>query len=95
MAATGGGWNSPGAMTAARLLAGGIFVVAGVGKLLEPSGAFAQSLEAYRLVPAAAIPLIATSLPWGELVLGVYLMVGFETRWASVAAALGFAVFSA
>lgn len=95
MAATGGGWSSPGAMTAARLLAGGVFVVAGAGKLLEPSGAFAQILEAYRLVPAAAIPLIATWLPWGELVLGAYLLVGFETRWASVAAALGFAVFTA
>lgn len=82
-------------MAAARLLVGGVFVAAAAGKLLEPAGAFALSLDAYRLVPDAAIPIISTWLPWGELVLGAYLVVGFETRWAGVAAALGFAVFSA
>ncbi|MDV2479657.1 MAG: MauE/DoxX family redox-associated membrane protein [bacterium] len=96
MAATkSGAWSSPGTVAAARLLVGGVFLVAGIGKLLEPAGAFAQILGAYRLVPAEAVPLIATWLPWGELVLGVYLIVGFETRWAGAAAAVCFAVFSA
>lgn len=96
MAATkSGAWSSPGTVTAARLFVGGVFLVAGVGKLLEPAGAFAQVLGAYRLVPTGAVPLIATWLPWGELILGAYLIIGFETRWAGAAAAACFAIFSA
>lgn len=90
----GGALSSPTLMTVARLLVGGIFLASGVGKLLEPAGQFAHILGAYRIMPEAAIPLVATWLPWGELVLGAYLVSGFETRLSAGAAALLFVVFS-
>jgi uncharacterized membrane protein YphA (DoxX/SURF4 family) len=82
-------------MTAARLLIGAIFLASGVGKLLEPAGQFAHILGAYRLVPQAVIPYVATWLPWGELILGTYLVSGFETRWSALVSAGFFAIFSA
>lgn len=82
-------------MTLVRLILGAIFLASGVGKLLEPAGQFAHILEAYRLVPELVIPLIATWLPWVELLLGAYLVSGFETRWAGSASAFLFVVFSA
>lgn len=89
------GLTGPTTRTAVRLLIGAVFLASGAGKLLEPAGQFAHILEAYRLVPHAAIPYVAAWLPWGELLLGAYLVAGFETRWSSLAAAGLFAVFSA
>lgn len=89
-----GALSSPTIMTVARLLVGGIFLASGVGKLLEPAGQFAHILGAYRIMPEAAIPLVATWLPWGELLLGAYLVAGFETRLSAGAAALLFVAFS-
>jgi uncharacterized membrane protein YphA (DoxX/SURF4 family) len=95
MVKEGRGFRGPTALAAARLLIGAVFLASGVGKLLEPSGQFAHILDAYRLVPQAAIPYVATWLPWGELVLGAYLVAGFETRLSGAASAAMFAVFSA
>lgn len=66
MAATGGGWSSPGAMTAARLLAGGVFVVAGVGTLLKREGA-AATLVGDLLLVGVSVWLVRHPLSWASL----------------------------
>jgi len=70
---------------AARLLLGAIFLLAGGAKLGTPA-AFASALTAYRLLPAALVPAVAFALPWLEVLIGVYLVLGLFTRWAALAA---------
>src|SRR3990167_2317244 len=72
----------------ARMMVGGLFAYAGFMKLVYPVENFHAVLAEYPLVPHAAIPLIALTLPWAELVLGVFLVTGYLTR-LSAAALLG------
>lgn len=72
---------------AARLLLGGLFMVAGYSKASFPPEAFAASLEAYQLFPEPLLMPIAMVLPWVELLLGAFLVCGYFTRPA--AAGLG------
>jgi len=58
-----------------RLLLGGIFVWASIYKILDPT-AFAGVINNYQLLPDALINGFAVTLPWLELVLGVFLIFG-------------------
>jgi putative oxidoreductase len=64
---------------AARLIIGILFVYASVHKILDPAG-FAVSIRNYMIVPAAWSNLIALTLPWIELAVGLLLIVGIQTR---------------
>lgn len=59
----------------ARLILGGIFVFASVGKILHPEE-FAQAIYNYQILPDVFINLTAIVLPWLELVLGSFLIIG-------------------
>ncbi|MBM3859669.1 MAG: DoxX family membrane protein [Verrucomicrobia bacterium] len=58
-----------------RLLLGGVFVVAGALKVLDPS-AFATDVARYGLVPNALVNLVALALPWIEVLAGALLLAG-------------------
>ncbi|PLX94194.1 MAG: DoxX family protein [Desulfuromonas sp.] len=60
-------------------LAGGIFLYAGIPKALDPL-AFAGSVAAYELLPYAANLVVAATLPWVEIVAGIFLVVGWRVR---------------
>ena len=72
-----------------RLVLGAVFVYAAWTKLRQPWELFAMSIDAYILLPYWAVVLVARTLPWAELVIGLALMVGRWLRvWAGAASLL-------
>jgi uncharacterized membrane protein YphA (DoxX/SURF4 family) len=83
-------------MLAGRLLLGGVFVYAAYVKLRQPWMLFAMSINSYEMVSETTAKLLAQSLPWFELLLGIILLTGWALRWtATVAAGLLVFFFSA
>jgi len=80
--------------TAARLLLGGVLVVAGSLKVGDPQAAV-QAVRAYQLLPEALEPVVGWGLPALEIALGLLLVVGLYTRVAAVGAALLLVAFIA
>jgi len=74
----------------ARVVLGGLFVLAGVLKLVEAE-AFAASVATFRVLPRAWSNVVALGLPVLEVLCGALL---FAAGWRR-AAALGLAVLSA
>nr|HID59381.1 cation diffusion facilitator family transporter [Desulfobacterales bacterium] len=58
-----------------RLLMGSVFVYASLYKIVSPE-AFAETIYNYQIVPGGLINLTAIILPWLELVLGAFLILG-------------------
>lgn len=58
-----------------RLILGGVFVYASVDKIIHPA-AFAEAVYNYQILPDALINLTAIVLPWLELILGAFLILG-------------------
>jgi uncharacterized membrane protein YphA (DoxX/SURF4 family) len=82
-------------LLAGRLILGGIFVYAGYVKLRQPWMLFAMSINSYQVVSESSTKLLAQTLPWFELVLGLVLLTGWLLRWsATVASALLIFFFS-
>jgi uncharacterized membrane protein YphA (DoxX/SURF4 family) len=77
---------------AVRVLLGALFVVAGASKVGH-ADVFAAEIAGFRLLPAAVIAPIAIALPFLEMLLGVYLILGLFTRTAAWIAVALFAVF--
>lgn len=63
-----------------RVVLGAIFVYAAWVKLQEPWELFALAINNYGLLPLKMVEIVARSLPWLELGLGVVLIVGFGLR---------------
>jgi len=64
-----------------RMALGGIFIYAAYIKLAEPWQLFAAGIRSYEVLPMQAADVLARTLPWFELVVGVLLVVG---RWLRV-----------
>ena len=77
----------------ARLALGGIFVYAAWTKLREPWLLFAMSIDAYKVLPQWAVLVVARTLPWFELALGLVLLTGRLPRISSAAASALLMVF--
>ena len=75
-----------------RLAAGGVFVWAGVAKALDRQASI-LAVDAYDLLPAAMVKPVAAALPWLEIAIGVFLLVGLFVRFAGVATAVLSLVF--
>jgi uncharacterized membrane protein YphA (DoxX/SURF4 family) len=72
-----------------RLILGGVFVYAGYTKLRQPWMLFAMSINSYQIVSESSTKILAQTLPWFELALGLMLLTGWILRWsATVASAL-------
>jgi uncharacterized membrane protein YphA (DoxX/SURF4 family) len=85
-----------------RLVLGGIFVYAGIAKLIYPNthlwpmfflkfsvstnlSMFQQQVESYRMLSPDAAQLLAHTLPFVEIALGLLLLVGWQVRiWATL-----------
>ncbi len=59
----------------ARMVLGGIFIWAGADKIFHPA-AFAQAIYNYQILPGGSINLTALILPWVEVLLGAFLVLG-------------------
>ncbi len=62
-----------------RLIVGGVFVWAGILKILDPLE-FARSIMNYRVFPQELAFLVALVLPWVEVIAGGLLIVGLFRR---------------
>jgi uncharacterized membrane protein YphA (DoxX/SURF4 family) len=60
----------------ARLVLGVIFIYASYDKILHPK-AFAEVIYNYHILPDGLINVTAIFLPWLEILMGVFLIVGF------------------
>ena len=60
---------------AMRLFVGGFYLLAGGLKVSNP-GKFAEAVANYRILPHALINLVAITLPWIEVVAGLFLVLG-------------------
>ena len=78
--------------TAARLLTGGVWVVAGALKLPELD-ASVRAVRAYEILPEAMVPVVGTMLPILEVVIGLALILGVVTRFSAVVSTLLFLAF--
>jgi uncharacterized membrane protein YphA (DoxX/SURF4 family) len=76
----------------ARLVTGGVWIVAGALKLPDPA-ASVRAVRAYDLLPEAVVPTVGHLLPVLEVVIGVCLVLGLLTRAAAVISALLFLAF--
>jgi putative oxidoreductase len=66
-----------------RLVLGGLFVYAGIVKVLDPLG-FAQDIRNYRFVGQSLSFIAAIVLPWLEILAGTFLVVGIWKRGATL-----------
>jgi uncharacterized membrane protein YphA (DoxX/SURF4 family) len=85
-----------------RVALGFVFVYAAYVKLFEftdgrlhllPWQLFAMAIDSYQLLPQTAVEILARTLPWFELALGLLLIAGRWLRLASAATSLLLAVF--
>ncbi len=77
-----------------RVVIGGIFIVAGAGKVGHPAD-FAAQIAGFQLVPRGVIAPMAIVLPYLEILLGGYLVLGLFTRAAAWCAVALLALFDA
>ena len=78
---------------AARLLVGGVWIVAGLLKLPDlPSSV--RAVRAYQLLPEAVVPAVGYALPIVEVAVGILLVVGLLVRASAVVSAVLFLAFT-
>jgi uncharacterized membrane protein YphA (DoxX/SURF4 family) len=78
---------------ALRIVLGCVWLYAAYTKLKDSWVVFAMSIDAYQMLPDWAPPLLARSLPWVELAIGLLLLAGLWLRYVSVAGAAILVVF--
>jgi putative oxidoreductase len=90
--AADGGYDK--AIALLRIILGGLFVFASLGKIADPH-AFASSIEGYRILEGDAALHIATVLPWVEFLSGCLLLVGVFIRGSASLVFLMLLLFTA
>jgi len=60
-----------------RIVLGGLFLISGLGKLLEPYQNFLYVIQSYEFIPDVLEKLSAHAVPWLEFLAGVFLVLGF------------------
>lgn len=86
--------TAPWVAVCVRLVIGGLFVLAGFSKLVLPHAEVVARIQQYTVIPSALVPLIATGLPWLEVVSGTALLIGFCTTPAALLIAAQLLSFS-
>ena len=76
-----------------RIALGGVFVYAAWVKLRDPWELFALAINSYGLLPLKAVEVVARTLPWFELAIGLMLIVGRGLRISATATSLLLLVF--
>jgi len=76
-----------------RLLLGLTFLFACIDKMSDPSG-FAKAIANYKLVSGSLATLVATVLPWIELLCALAILFGFYSRGASMLLCLMLCAFT-
>lgn len=82
------GWIS----FAARVLVGGVWIVAGLLKLPDPA-ASVRAVRAYQLLPETIVPVVGHGLPIVEVLVGITLVLGLLVRIGALLSCLLFVGF--
>jgi uncharacterized membrane protein YphA (DoxX/SURF4 family) len=85
---------APWVSTAARVVLGGVFLVAGGLKVIDPQSSVA-AVRAYRLLPTSVATIVGWGLPFAEIALGLLLLAGVATRLVAAAVVVLLVVFIA
>ena len=67
-----------------RLVLGVIFLYAAYTKLKESYLVFAMSIDSYQILPPDAVLTVARTLPWLDLAIGVWLLIGWRIAPAAL-----------
>lgn len=78
---------------AGRIILGLVFIIASIEKMADPA-AFATSIGYYKLISHDIALIVATFLPWIELLCGMGLLFGVYLRGSSLLAFLMLVVFT-
>jgi uncharacterized membrane protein YphA (DoxX/SURF4 family) len=65
-----------------RLAIGGLFIVSGYLKLMQPYENFLAVVKTYEILDGNAAQIFAQWMPWFEFILGIFLFLGLWTRTA-------------
>ncbi len=76
----------------ARLVTGGVWIVAGALKITDPAASI-NAVRAYQLLPSSVAETVGLTLPAVEIVVGLALVLGVLTRGAGAVSALLFVAF--
>ena len=76
----------------ARLVTGGVWIVAGALKVTDPAASIA-AIRAYELLPWSVVEPLGYALPAVEIVVGLALVLGAFTRGAALVSAVLFVAF--
>ena len=76
-----------------RVLLGGLLLATGALKVGHAPD-LAAAIAGFRLLPAGAVGPLALALPFFELLLGGYLVIGLFTRTAAIVASLQFVIYA-
>ena len=77
----------------ARFILGIVFIYASIDKLADPA-LFAQSIGNYKILPSDIALIVATVLPWLEMLCGVSLLIGFFTGGSSLTVSVLLFIFT-
>lgn len=80
-----------------RIALGVVFIYAGFTKLYPPEHQFLfeMAVSTYQLLPVWAVIVVARTLPWLEIALGVLLLAGWRLRYVAVFTGALVGVFTA
>ena len=76
----------------ARLILGGVLITAGWLKAFNTADA-ENAVRAYQVLPLQVADLVGITLPWIEIALGLFLILGVATRFAAIAGGLIMVIF--
>jgi uncharacterized membrane protein YphA (DoxX/SURF4 family) len=76
-----------------RIALGAIFIYAAYTKLIESWRLFAAGIASYEVLPMWAVELLARTLPWFELLVGLLLIAGLWLRVSTVSTSALLLVF--
>jgi uncharacterized membrane protein YphA (DoxX/SURF4 family) len=86
-------WQQDGPLVViARLILGVIFIYASIDKIAHPA-AFTKDIYNYQILPDAVINFTAMVLPWLEMILGIFLLIGLFREGTAWIATLLLVVF--
>ena len=86
--------NQPWTTLIARLVLGGVLLVAGGLKVINPTES-ANATAAYKILPTSLAHLVGYALPWVEVIIAIFLILGYMVRPAAVLGGLIMLVFIA
>jgi uncharacterized membrane protein YphA (DoxX/SURF4 family) len=76
-----------------RIIVGFVFVYASIYKIADPES-FAKVIENYQVLPIFSINIVAITIPWIELIVGLFLIFGVLIKASSYITAFLMAFFS-